>query len=171
MSIDEELKEHAEHASEPFDKRVAASMAVIAAVLAIVSVLGHIKTTEELRMQQKAADEWAHHQAQRIRVYQADSTAEVLRALRAPSADKFVQDRQHFKEDADQSQEKAQDFDHESDLAGRHALRLELGEVFLEVAIVFASLAILSKRELMWYGGIAAGAAGAEIALSTLMIR
>ena len=171
MSIDEELKEHAEHASEPFDKRVAASMAVIAAVLAIVSVLGHIKTTEELRMQQKAADEWAHHQAQRIRIYQSESTAEILKALHAASADKFAQDRLHFKEDADKSQEKAQDFDRESDLAGRHALRLELGEVFLEVAIVFASLAILSKRELLWYSGIVSGAAGALIALSTLMIR
>lgn len=170
MSIDEELQEHAEHAKDPFDKRVAASMAIIAAALAVVSVLGHIKTTEELRMQQKAADSWAHHQAQRIRVYQAQTTADILKSLHA-SADTYTKDRQHFKEDADKSQEQAQDFDRESDLAGRHALRLETGEVFLEVAIVFASLAILSKRRAMWYGGIGAGIAGVVIAATTLLIH
>jgi hypothetical protein len=56
-------------------------------------------------------------------------------------------------------------------MAERRAFRLELGEVFLEVAIVLASLAILSKRELMWYAGIVSGATGAVIALTTLMIH
>jgi Pyruvate/2-oxoacid:ferredoxin oxidoreductase gamma subunit len=171
MSIDEELQEHAEHAKEPFDKRVAASMALIAAALAIVTVLGHIRTTEELRMQQRAADEWAHHQAQRIRVYQARSTSDILRALHNSSADAYGKDRQHFEDDANKSQDHARDFERESDLAGKQALRLETGEVFLEVAIVFASLAILSRRARLWYGGILAGAAGAEIAITTLQNR
>ena len=53
MSPDEELREHAEHARAPFDKKVAATMAMIAAALAVVSVFGHISTTEELLLQQK----------------------------------------------------------------------------------------------------------------------
>jgi len=32
MSVDEELHEHAEHAKEPFDKKVAVTMAIIAAI-------------------------------------------------------------------------------------------------------------------------------------------
>ena len=44
MSAEEELKEHAEHARDPFDKMVAATMAILAAGLAIVSVLGHLAT-------------------------------------------------------------------------------------------------------------------------------
>jgi len=48
MSVAEELQEHAEHAQNPFDKRVAGTMAIIAAALAVVSVAGHITTTEEL---------------------------------------------------------------------------------------------------------------------------
>jgi len=170
MSLDEELKEHAEHAREPFDKKVAASMALIAAALAIVSVLGHMATTEELRLQQKAADQWAHRQAQRGREYQAKAAADLLAALHAPAAS-YLKDRQHFADDASASQEKAEEFDKESDLAERHAFRLELGEVFLEVAIVLASLAILSRRAVMWYAGIASGTAGVVIALTTLMIR
>jgi hypothetical protein len=53
MSVEEELQEHAEHAKEPFDRNVALTMAVIAAVMAIVSVAGQILTTEELLNQQK----------------------------------------------------------------------------------------------------------------------
>src|SRR5579884_4234096 len=116
MSVDEELQEHAEHAREPFDKRVAATMAIIAAALAVVSVLGHIMTTEELRMQQKAADQWAHRQAQRIREYQAKATADVLTALHAPAGD-YTQDRQHFAQDEQASEEKAQEFENEATLA------------------------------------------------------
>jgi len=171
MSIEEELKEHAENANEPFDKRVAASMAIIAAALAVVSVLGHIKTTEELRMQEKAADEWAHHQAQMIRAYQSAATADVLSALHSPAAAAYSKNGDHFKGDAARTQEQAKENETESDLAGKKALRLELGEVCLEVAIVFASLAILSKRAFLWYGGILAGVAGAVIALTTLTIR
>ena len=67
MASADELQEHAEHAREPFDKRVAATMAIIAALLAVVSVLGHIATTEELLNQQKASDQWAYYQAKSIR--------------------------------------------------------------------------------------------------------
>ena len=57
MSVEEELQENAEHAKEPFDRKVALTMAVIAAVMAIVSVAGHILTTEELLSEQGAAPE------------------------------------------------------------------------------------------------------------------
>jgi len=66
----DELKEHAEHAREPFEKRVAATMAIIAAALAVVSVAGQICTTEELLLQQKASDQWAFYQAKSERRYE-----------------------------------------------------------------------------------------------------
>ena len=48
MEALDELEEHSHDASSGFEKRVAVTMAVIAAALAIVSVLGHIESTEEL---------------------------------------------------------------------------------------------------------------------------
>jgi hypothetical protein len=56
-------------------------------------------------------------------------------------------------------------------MVGRQALRLHFGEVFLEVSIVFASLAILSKRPLLWYAAILGGLVGVGIAASTLMVH
>src|ERR1700677_3589583 len=58
MSVNEELSEGVEHAKEPFDRQVAVSMAIIAAALAIVSVLGHIYGNEELLAQQRASHQW-----------------------------------------------------------------------------------------------------------------
>ncbi len=48
MSVHEDLKEHAEHAHDSFTRKVGASMAIIAAALAVVTVWGHVMVTEEL---------------------------------------------------------------------------------------------------------------------------
>src|SRR5438046_1744701 len=143
MSTAEELQEHAEHAHNPFDKRVAASMAIIAAALAVVSVLGHISTTEELLLQQKASDEWAFYQAKSIRRYQSETTRDLFAAMGESQAAKkaeYAGNAEKYRRDSDEINEKAKELEAESHLRGRQALRLHVGEIFLEIAIVFASL-------------------------------
>jgi hypothetical protein len=85
MSTHEHL-EHAEHAQhsahDPFDKRIALTIAVIAAVLAAVTLLSHRAHNETLQLEIEAAglkteasDKWAEFQANNIRrhEYQADA--------------------------------------------------------------------------------------------------
>jgi hypothetical protein len=48
---------------------------------------------------------------------------------------------------------------------------MHFGEIFLEVAIVFASLAILAKRNSIWIGSIAFALTGAAIALTTFLLH
>src|ERR1700676_469535 len=72
-----EEAEHAQHAShDPFDRRVALSMVVIAAVLASVKLLGHRAHDEVLASQIEAgvahtqeSDTWNLYQAQRLRYH------------------------------------------------------------------------------------------------------
>jgi len=171
MSTEEELQEHAEHAHNPFDKRVAASMAIIAAGLAVVSVLGHYFNTEELMAQQRASDQWSYYQAKSIRRYESGSFADILAAVKAPeAAQKYKANAAKYDADMKEINEKAADLEHERDLHHHRALRLDVGEVFLEIAIVLASLAILSKRYFLWWVGLISGIAGAVIAASTAMI-
>ncbi|HTP88052.1 MAG TPA: DUF4337 family protein [Bryobacteraceae bacterium] len=172
MSADEELQEHAEHASNPFDKKVAASMAVIAAALAVVSVLGHIYTTEELLEQQKASDMWSEYQGKSIRRYESTFVADIMAAVKSPeAAQKYKANIDKYDREGREIQEKAREHEGESKLSGERALRLHFGEVFLEIAIVFASLAILSKREYLWWISLASGAVGAAVALTTALLR
>ena len=50
--------------------------AIIAAALAIVSVLGHLAATEELLNQQRASDQWSFYQAKSIRRYESEIARE-----------------------------------------------------------------------------------------------
>ncbi len=172
MSVEEELEEHAEHAREPFDKRVAASMAVIAAALAIVSVLGQHFTTEELLGQQRASDLWSEYQGKRIRGYESALAADMFAALKsADMTKKYAGNVAHYDEDSKNTAERARDFERESRLKGAQAVRLHSGEVFLEIGIVFASLAILSHRPFLWWMGLVSAAIGAGVALTTLTLQ
>jgi len=65
MSTDEltELKEQAEHAKEdPTLAPVSVTMAVLAVLVAVASLLGHRAHTEEVVLQAKASDQWAFYQ-------------------------------------------------------------------------------------------------------------
>ncbi len=171
MSTAEELQEHAEHAQGPFDKRVAASMAIIAALLAIVSVLGHLTTTEELLEQQKASDQWSYYQAKSIRRYESEIARDIFASMKNEKlSEQYVKNAEKYKKDDEEIQKEAKELENESHLKGKKALRFHFGEVFLEVAIVFASLAILSKRELIWYAALVLALVGAGIASTSFLL-
>jgi hypothetical protein len=81
----EEAEHASHHASDPWDKRVAMSMVVIAALLAAVKVLGHSTHNDQLAFLSKAnvshtqeSDQWNFFQAKKMR--------EVLAELRASLA-------------------------------------------------------------------------------------
>ncbi|MDQ2949183.1 MAG: DUF4337 domain-containing protein [Acidobacteriota bacterium] len=171
MSVEDELKEHSEHARDPFDKRVAATMAIIAAALAVVSVMGHLYTTEELVNQQRASDQWSFFQGKKNREYQSEVARDMLAAMKNEKAGEYNATLERYKKETEQIQEKAKEFETDSYLKGRQALRFHFGEIFLEIAIVFASLAILTKRNMLWGTAIISGALGAAIALTVLTIH
>jgi hypothetical protein len=167
MSTAEELQEGTEKAKEPFDKMVAATMAILAAFLAVVSVAGHILTTEELLNQQKASDQWAYYQAKSIRRYQSEVTRDLFAGMRLnDQSAQYQKNAEKYRNEGEDIQKEAQGLEQESRLHGRRALGFHFGEVFLEFSIVLASLAILTKKRFLWYASIASGALGAAVALA-----
>jgi Domain of unknown function (DUF4337) len=173
MSVEEELREHAEHAKEPFDRNVALTMAVIAAVMAIVSVAGQILVTEEVLNQQKASDQWSYYQAKDIRRYESDIARDVMAAISAgPAAiNKYAANMERYDKERGEIEAEARKLEQESHLHGARALRTHLGEVFLEIGIVLASLAILTKRRQMWFISILSAVVGAGIAATALLVH
>ena len=172
MSAEEELKEHVEHAREPFDKLVAASMAIIAAMLAVVSVLGQHYIAEELLMQAKASDQWSYYQAKDIRRFTAEATRDTLAELKQGSnvSSKYDKQAAKYRSDANEIHDKATEYEGESERSGKKGSRFHLGEIFLEIAIVFSSLAILTKARTLFYTGIASACAGVVISVTAWMV-
>jgi Domain of unknown function (DUF4337) len=172
MSAHEEVEEHVEHAHNPFDKTVAGTMAIIAALLAVVSVLAQHFNTEKLLMQGKASDTWAYSQAKDIRHYIAETTRDTLKDLRPASAlvANYDQDAKKYKKQVAEIQDQARDLEKERDGLGDKADRFHFGEVFLEVAIVLSSLSILTKRKPFFWAGALSAVAGVVIALTAYWV-
>src|SRR5580692_9639938 len=109
MAAAEELQEELEKAKEPFDKKVAATMAILAAVLAVVSVLGHIMTTEELLEQQRASDQWNYYQAKSIRRYQSEVARDLFTGMKIGDQSKLYQkNSEKYRSDGEEIQKEAQ---------------------------------------------------------------
>jgi len=166
MSVHEEVEEHVHHAHNPFDKTVAGAMAIIAAVLAVVSMLAQHYNTETVLSQQLASDQWSYYQGKDIRRYMAQATHDSLSALKGDEKlmSKYEQEAAKYRNQADSIQEKAREYENERNKTQHLALRFDFGEVLLEIGIVFSSLAILTKRKLFFGAGVISAAIGALIA-------
>jgi len=82
-----ELHEHAEHAREHPDLApVTLTMAVLAVLVAAVSLLGHRTHTEEIILQNKVTDEWAYYQAKNIRLHTDELFADLAGVVTSKDA-------------------------------------------------------------------------------------
>ena len=80
MSADElqELHEHAEHAAHNRELApVSLTMAFLAVLVAVVSLLGHRAHTEEVVLQSRANDQWGYYQGKDTRLHIAKKFAEL----------------------------------------------------------------------------------------------
>jgi Flp pilus assembly protein TadB len=174
-----ELHEHAEHgAHDPSMAPVSLTMAILAVALAIVSLLGHRAHTEETILQNKTSDQWAYYQAKNIRMHEDEIEADRDSIIVATDTQKAAQLRDKYKTEADRYrtdkadiQSEAQKLANETDQAGRRGDRFDLGEVFLEIALVVTSITLLTRRRLFWYSGLIFSAMGVVAALTSLMVR
>ena len=83
-----EEAEHAQHAKhDPFDRRVALSMAIVAAALASVTLLSHRSHAEVQVKKTEESDQWNFYQAKKNRSYMYAANAEMLEALSRDAPD------------------------------------------------------------------------------------
>lgn len=167
--------EHARH--NPNATPVALTMAILAAVVAIVSLLGHRSHTEEVIIQNQISDTWAHYQAKNIR-RNTDQMFTDLASFVTSKDDRAVSKvlgryqgevRRYGKEEEDLMSE-ARKLEHE--LASQHKQTnfYDLGEVFIEIALVVTSITLLSDRRSFWHTGIVLGATGSILVICGLLI-
>ena len=174
-----ELHEHAEHAREHPDLApVTLTMAVLAVLVATVSLLGHRASTEEVVLQNKVTDQWSYYQAKNIRRHNDDliaGLAGVVATSDAEAAHKFQEkiraEAERYSEEQKELQSKARELEQEFDLTHRKTDRFDLGEVFLEIALVITSITLLSGRRIFWYAGLLFGAAGILMAASAWLVH
>jgi hypothetical protein len=181
MSETHEHLEHAEHIEhagpDPLNRKVAFSMAIVAALLAGVSLLSHRAHNDTLRYQGDAgtkkvqeADAWSWYQAKRVRQHSEQNLVPIIRLLPESAATNAMRDRTIEKMDRDISkygeemakhQKDATDLGNAAKLAEASAEMwhdranwLDFAQLAVELGLVLCSITLLTKRPMYWYLGL-----------------
>ena len=164
-----------ERRDKHFSRRVALTTAIYAVVLAIASLGGNNAMKEMLLAQQQASDQWAFYQAKVIREHQYRGLRLQLETqLAEPStlkgaerakldalAKRFGEEEQRYNAEKKDIEAEAKTLERERN---RHRSRdpyFDFAEVFLQIAIVTASVAILSTSRPMFAFSLALALVGA----------
>jgi hypothetical protein len=185
-----EHAEHAVHASHSdYDKRVTISIAIIAAVLACVTMLGHRAHNDTLqlktlaaRQSTEASNKWNYYQTKNLfhleatlmldqmRLFESRGASpddvEKARAKYAAEVEKYDRKLPEIMKEAQEIAAKGDEYLEQSHHVHARANRFDYGELALQLAVVLCSLAILTKSRGFWYAGIVSAVIGAAIALT-----
>jgi hypothetical protein len=181
-TMSEELHELHEHVEaghhDPSLAPVSITMAILAVLVAVVSLLGHRAHTEELLSQNRASDAWAEYQAQSIRFHSYQQFLDQLSIsdtrdslLIGKLRTKYKAGVEHYQNRRSESSATARQFESEVKIATRRADRFDLGEVCLEAALVIVSMTLLTRKRVYWSFGSALAIAGLIIAGTGFLIR
>ena len=173
----EELEEIKGHA---FTRRVALTTAIFAAVLAISALGGSKAMKEMILFQQQASDQWAYYQAkagrehfyrgQKMRLEldlleKENLKPEIRQRYDALLKQMATQEERYAKERKDIETE-ARKLEHERDIARSQDPYFEFAEVLLQIAIVMATVSILSQSGAIFGVALSAAIFGALLCLN-----
>ncbi len=175
----QELKERAEEAIH--DRQLAPvsfTMALLAVLLAICGTLGHRAHTEEGVLHTKSADTWAFYQAKSGRRFAAEIFLDQMsvsdfrdKEAAAKLREKYEKNAERYAEEQKEIQAEARKLDDEALVVARHATRFDLGDTFLEIALVITSITLLTRKRLFWVFGMLLGVLGVLSAASSLFVH
>lgn len=182
MSSSEEL-EHLKEAAEAAKERgelapVSLTMAIVAVLVATITLLGHRSHTEEILLQNKTTDQWAYYQAKNLRRNNLEALDDVLGALQGKDAERAEKVQQRFEHDIEKYRDEQKEIEQEARklegellLTSRRADRFDLGEVFLEIGLVITSITLLTGRRTYWVIGMGFAAAGIVAAATAYLLH
>ena len=157
-------------AKDPFEKKIALSIAIVAVLLALIGAKGDDAKTEALIHRAKASDQWAFYQAKSVKQHIAELGADLKGGKpeaaapegekKAGKAEKESKGAEAYEKEKEAIKDKAEDLGKESDHELLVESKLHLAEVLLQLAVVLSSIAILTRWHLPWFFAMALAAAG-----------
>ena len=174
------LEDLEEIMSKGFTRRAALITALFAAILAISSLGGSKAMKDMILAQQQASDQWSYYQAKagREHLYRGQKMLLELNLLDKETLK--PETRQHYEDLLKQVtiqaeryaqeqktiEKEARELEHERDLARSKDPYFEFSEALLQIAIVMASVAILSQSRTILGIALAAASVGTLLCLN-----
>jgi hypothetical protein len=173
-----EPREHGGLEDNPLTMPVTITLAVLAVLVAVATLLGNRASKEELLLQSQEADQWAFFQAKNSGLRNSQSDVDLFgtlqpidKRLAANAREKYEKEVERYTEEKADAQEKAQDFKQERLVTARRGYRYETAEVLLEIALIICTFTLLTKKKAFWYSGMLLGAVGVVVALSGFLLH
>ena len=171
-----EIHHESEHEIDPMGQKVGVLAAILAVLLAIVSIASHRTHTAAIIHKSSANDSWQRYQSTRVKIHTLDlgkSLVQVFGTKESHSetvlAD-FTTQKKSEEAKGKQIQEEAEKATEMAEADERRGLRFDLGEGLLEIALVTSSLYFISHKKMFPAIGIIAGIIGAVIAATGLLV-
>ena len=159
-------------------KAISLAISILAVLVAMVTVIGHRSHTEAVLSQARASDMWNEYQAKKIRFDQTSVAIDLFtlqpNANGESVAKKLEEYRSHqekWKEDLAEEQKQAREFEADVNHAEKQAVRFDVGEALLQIAVVLCSVTLFTRRKLYFFLGLSLGAAGLIAAGSALLVH
>jgi chromosome segregation ATPase len=176
-----EIHEFSEEMREGGEKsltNVSLIISVLAVLVAMVTVLGHREHTEAVLMQTRVADQWNEYQARKLRVQNMEVASDLLSLLPGSDAGavhaKLGEYKAHLKKwqsEIEEDATQAHELENEVQRAERKAARFDLSEALLEIAVVLASITLLTRHQRYALAATVLGVAGVVLAASAFLVR
>jgi hypothetical protein len=151
-------------ANDPFEKRVAVTIAIIAVFLAFIDNAGDNGTAQSIVKTSEASNQWAYYQAKSIKGSLVGAESELLARLattdQKSEIDRLKGEVGRYDSEKAEIKAKAESLQAEAKEGADIDDQADLASIFLQVAIVVCSVAILGKSHPLWYAGIAFGVVG-----------
>jgi hypothetical protein len=165
------------HGDDPLGKKVGVLAAVFAVLLAITTILSHRAHTESVMKKSTENDTWAYFQSKKIKLHMMQVGRDVI-TLTAPkneattkTLEEYETNIKKYEKDSDALNEKATKIGEDVESIERRAIKFDLGEGLLEIALVMSSLYFIAKKKLFPTIGVLAGLAGLAFAAYGLMLQ
>lgn len=176
-----EIHEFSEQLQEGAEKslmHVSLIIAILAVLVAMVTVLGHRAHTMAVLEQTRAADQWNEYQARKLRVQQTQSENTLLSLLPSVNASatqaKIATNKAQttkWQAELDQDIEKAHELEAQVEHEEQRAARYDLGEALLQISVVLASITLLTRHQRYVIVALVLGAVGMVVAGSALLVK
>ena len=151
-------------ANDPFEKRVAVTIALIAIVLSFIQNAGDNGTAQQIVKTNEASNQWAYYQAKSIKgtmvTMQGELLARIATTDQKAEVERLKSEATRYDKEKAEIKAKAEELTKEASIGSDIDNRADLASLFLQVSIVVCSIAILAKSHGFWWAGIVFGAVG-----------
>jgi hypothetical protein len=165
-------------AKDPFDKRVALTIAILAIVLSFVANAGDNAKTSAILKTSQASDQWNFFQAKSTKAILTAMHGDLLTRLSTEErasdsrtqAIKLGQEARRYDVEKGEIQKAAETLVAEATRLSAINDRCDQGSLLLQIAVVVCSVAILAHSHKFWWLGITLGIAGIGVSATAYFL-